>query len=84
MKTGWHKASELTMDCFNKWGTYPYHAILEREERCTDGVLYQATILKSYTWGYIPCTGGVRLEPTKTMKEAKNILNQWLKDKTGK
>jgi hypothetical protein len=81
-KTGWHKADEFTKDCFNKWGAQPYQAVLTVSAKNRDGCRYDATILKHDNGSFIPCHGGVRLEPVPKMKTAKTLLNKWIAENT--
>jgi hypothetical protein len=82
MKLQWKKADEFTKDCFNKWGYNPYNAILTISRKNTNGVRYDATILKHDNGSFIPCHGGVKLEAVAKMKTAKDVLNNWIADNT--
>jgi len=74
----WFRADGFTKDCFNRWGYNPFQAVLTVRARTAAGVCYDATILKHDNGSFIPCKGGTKLTHCKRMRDARELLTQWL------
>ena len=71
-------ASEATINHFNKWGAYPYHAIQECEVRTDGHAPVELTIIKHDNGGFGFAHGCI-IEPDtfKTIKGAQSGAFRW-------